>query len=155
MAMVEVNGLAAVALLDSGCTTDALSPELVRIVGLKVHELEEQVPVQLGTKGSQSKINYGTKACVKYGHVNASHYFDIVNIDRYDVVLGTVFMRKHRIVLNFELDQIRHREQVLPALCEGTDQYLQVHRQAMQYKDASQTKETPGKEQGTSKDGLQ
>ena len=62
-------------------------------------------------------------------------------------------MRKHRIVLNFELDQIRHREQVLPALCEGTDQYLQVCRQVMRHKDASQTKEMLGKEHGTSKDG--
>ena len=124
-------------------------------MGLKVHKLEEQVPVQLGTKGSQSKINYSMKVCVKYRHVNTSHYFDIVNIDRYDVILGTVFMRKHGIVLDFELDQIRHCEQVLPALHEGTDQYLQVHRQAMRYKDASQTKETPGKEQGTSKDGPQ
>ena len=67
----------------------------------------------------------------------------------------SVFMRKHGIVLNFELDQIRHRKQVLPVLHEGTDQYLQVRRQAMRYKDASQTKEMLGKEQGTSKDGLQ
>ena len=62
-------------------------------------------------------------------------------------------MRKHRIVLNFELDQIRHHEQVLPVLHEGTDQYLHICRQAMQHKDALQTKEMLGKEQGTSKDG--
>ena len=67
----------------------------------------------------------------KVRHVNTSHYFNIVNINRYDVVLGTIFMRKHRIVLDFELDQIRHHEQVLPVLGKGTDQYLQVCRQAM------------------------
>jgi hypothetical protein len=33
--MVKVNSQEAVALLDSGCTTDALSPELVRIAGIK------------------------------------------------------------------------------------------------------------------------
>jgi len=52
--MVEINGQEAVMLLDLGCTTDAISPEMVQIVGLKVHQLMEQVPIQLGTKGSKS-----------------------------------------------------------------------------------------------------
>jgi len=52
--MVEINGQEAVVLLDSGCTTDAISPEMVQIVGLKVHQLTEQIPIQLGTKGSKS-----------------------------------------------------------------------------------------------------
>jgi hypothetical protein len=81
--MVKVNGQKAVALLDSGCTTDAVTPELTRITGLKIYELKEQVPLQLGTRGSQSKINYGTKACIKYGPIEVNQYFDIVNIDRY------------------------------------------------------------------------
>ncbi|KAF8221842.1 hypothetical protein L208DRAFT_1147177, partial [Tricholoma matsutake] len=89
---------AAVALLDSG-TMDAVSPELVCVTDLKVYKLTEQVPVQLGTRASQAKINYGTKVCIKYGHVDVKHYFDIVNINRYNVILGTVFMRKHGIVL--------------------------------------------------------
>jgi Aspartyl protease len=117
VAMVTMNDQAVVVLLDSGCTTDALSPELVRVAGLKVYELKEQVPVQLGTNGSQSKINYGTKTCIKYGPVDASHYFDVVNIDRYDVILGTVFMRKHGIVLDFSKDQVRMGDITLPALC--------------------------------------
>jgi predicted aspartyl protease len=69
IAMVKVNGQEAVALLDLGCTTDALSPELVRIAGLKVYKLTDQVPVQLGTRGSQSKINYGVRTTIKYGPV--------------------------------------------------------------------------------------
>jgi len=52
--MVEINGQEAVMLLDLGCTTDAISPEMVQIVGLKVHQLIEQIPIQLGTKGSKS-----------------------------------------------------------------------------------------------------
>jgi hypothetical protein len=136
--MVKIHGQAAVALLDSGCTTDAVSPELVRVAGLKVYELAEQVPMQLGTRGSQAKINYGTKACIKYGHVDVQHYFDIVNIDRYDVILGTVFMRKHGIMLGFDKNEIRHKVQVLPALRESPDTYLLVRRQAMRYRDKGQ-----------------
>ena len=131
--MVKLNGQAVVALLDSGCTMDAVSPELVRVADLKVHELAEQVPMQLGTRGSQAKINYGTKACIKYGHVDMQHYFDIVNIDRYDVILGMVFMRKHGIVLDFDKNEIRHKKEILPALRENPDAYLLVCRQAMRY----------------------
>ncbi|KAF8235897.1 hypothetical protein L208DRAFT_1058411, partial [Tricholoma matsutake] len=119
--MVKLNGQAVVVLLDLGCTMDAVSPELVRIADLKVYKLMEQVPVQLGTRGSQAKINYGMKVCIKYGHIDMKHYFDIVNIDRYDVILGMVFMRKHGIVLDFDKNKIRHKKEVLLALWESPD----------------------------------
>lgn len=131
-------GLISGSAVDSGFTTDVVSQELVCIAGLKVHELAEQVPMQLGTRGSQAKINYGTKACIKYGHVDMQHYFDIVNIDRYDVILGMVFMRKHGIMLDFDKNEIRHKKEVLPALQENPDAYLLVRRQAMRYRDRGQ-----------------
>jgi len=33
---------------DSGCTTEAISPEIVQIVALKVHQLTEQIPITIG-----------------------------------------------------------------------------------------------------------
>jgi len=54
VAMVEINSQKAVALLDLGHMTDVISPKMVQIAGLKVHQLVEQVPIQLGTKGSKS-----------------------------------------------------------------------------------------------------
>ena len=54
---------------------------------------------------------------------------------RYDVILGTVFMRKHGIILDFERDEIRHKDQILPSMREGPDTYLLVRRQAMQFRD--------------------
>jgi hypothetical protein len=129
--MVKVNSQKAIALLDSGCTTNTVMLELTRITGLKIYELKEQVPLQLGTRGSQLKINYSMKVCIKYGPIKVNQYFDIVNIDRYDVTLGTVFMRKHRIILDFKRNQVRIGDRELPTLCEDTDEYLQIHRQAM------------------------
>jgi len=128
--MVKVNGQKAIALLDSGCTTDAVMLELMRIVGLKIYELKEQVLLQLSTRGSQSKINYGMKVCIKYGLVESNQYFNIVNINRYNVTLGTVFMRKHEIVLNFKRNQVRIGDRELPILGKDADEYLQIHRQA-------------------------
>ena len=107
--MVEINGQEAVALLDLGCTMDVISPEMVQIVGLKVHQLMEQIPIQLGTKGSKSQINHGMKVCIKFGTVEMNHYFNVINIDKYDVILGMVFMKQHRIMLYFKKDQVRMR----------------------------------------------
>ncbi|KIK66566.1 hypothetical protein GYMLUDRAFT_55742 [Collybiopsis luxurians FD-317 M1] len=39
--------------------------------------------------------------------VKDTDYFDIANVDHYYVVLGTVFMRKHGISLNFEQKTVR------------------------------------------------
>jgi len=96
--IVKINGQKAIALLDSGCIMEAISPEMVQIVGLKVHQLTEQIPIQLGTKGSKSWINHGTKACIKIGTVDNYHYFNVINIDRYDIIIGMVFMKQHGIL---------------------------------------------------------
>jgi hypothetical protein len=63
--------------------------------------------------------------------IEVNQYFDIVNIDRYDVTLGTVFMRKHRIILNFKRNQVRIGDRELPTLRKDTNEYLQICRQAM------------------------
>jgi hypothetical protein len=104
--MVKVNSQEAVALLNLGCMMDVLSPELVKIAGIKVYKLTDQVPIQLDTRGSQSKISYGIKTTIKYGPVDMDHYFDVVNIDRYDVILRTVFMRRHGSTLDFGMNQV-------------------------------------------------
>jgi len=85
----------------------------------------------IGYKGSKSQINHGTKVCIKIGTVENYHYFNIININRYDVIIGTVFMKQHRIMLDFKKDQVRMRGKNLYMLCESMDEYLQVRRQVM------------------------
>ena len=46
-------------------------------------------------------INYETHATIKIGHKVVEEYFDIVNIEHYDAILGTPFLRKMGIVLDF------------------------------------------------------
>jgi len=138
--MVKINGQEAKVLLDSGCTTEEISLEMVQIVGLKVHQLMEQIPIQLGTKGSKSQINHGMKACIKIGTVDNYHYFNIININRYEVIIGMVFMKQHGIMLDFEKNQVRMRGKNLYTLYKSPDEYLQVCRQAMQHSKTSQNK---------------
>jgi hypothetical protein len=128
---MKLHNLEAYMLLDSGCTSDSISPEFATSASLKVHELEEPVPLQLGTVGSRSKINFGLFTDFEIGRINGNHYFDVVNIDRYDVILGTVFMRKHSIILDFERDKVRVKGKVLETVVEGESTFRQVRRYAM------------------------
>ncbi|KAF8220212.1 hypothetical protein L208DRAFT_1335129 [Tricholoma matsutake] len=89
---MKLHELEAFVLLDSGCTSDLISPEFAMSANLKAHELEELVPLQLGTVGSHSKINFELFTDFEIGEIKNTHYFDVVNIDRYDAILGTIFM---------------------------------------------------------------
>ena len=46
-------------------------------------------------------INYGTRVTIKIGHKVVEEYFDITNVEHYDAILGTPFLRKLGIVLDF------------------------------------------------------
>ncbi|KAJ7102981.1 hypothetical protein C8R43DRAFT_963863 [Mycena crocata] len=106
-AYVKVNGHAAFALFDSGCTTEACSPDFARVAGIKVFPIQSEITLQLGTAGSRSKINHGMTATVEYDDIKSEEYLDIVNLDQFDLIIGTKFMRKHKMSLDFEFDTIR------------------------------------------------
>ena len=46
-------------------------------------------------------INYGTHVTIKLGCKIVEEYLDIANVEHYDVILGTPFLRKMGIVLDF------------------------------------------------------
>ena len=102
-ALVKVNGLEAYVLLDSGSTTMSITHDFARVAKLKVTQLENPVPLQLGMIGSRSMINFGTRAHLELSTITENDaYLDVVNIDRYDMIIGTPFMHKHRLVLDFK-----------------------------------------------------
>lgn len=132
-AFILLNGRPAFTLFDSGSTSDAISPDFARVAGIKTFQLAQPIPLQLGTRGSRSKINFGAECNFQYGNPKCSiteskYYFDISNIDRYDLVIGTVFMRKHGISIDFEHDCIRIRGQEAPTLSEGEEHQELVRR---------------------------
>ena len=105
--LVDIGGLKAYTLFDSGSTGEALSPHFTLAAGLKVHTLKKGVNIQLGTVGSRSKINFGTHVTIALGDVNTQHYFDVFNIDKYDAIIGTLSMRQHGIILDLKHNVIR------------------------------------------------
>ena len=46
-------------------------------------------------------INYGTHVTIKVGCKIVEEYFNIANVEHYNMILGTPFLRKMGIVLDF------------------------------------------------------
>lgn len=98
----RLNGLGARALIDPGSTTDMVSPEFARVAGLELVELEVPMGLQLAITGSRSKINYGTWTRMVIADHEEMRYFDVANVDGYDVILGTPFLWENEISPIFE-----------------------------------------------------
>jgi len=119
-AYITMNGVKAYTLFDSGSTTDAVSPDFTRVANIPVYELEKPLTLQLGCTGSRSKINFGTESRIKFGSIAKDTYLDVANLDKYDSILGTLFLRKHGIMLDFNHNEIVIcGKQRIPALPEG------------------------------------
>ena len=88
-------------LLDSRSEGVLLSLEFMQAMGIKTLSLEKLNALQLACISSQLMINYGTHVTIKIGHKVVKEYFDIANVEHYDVILGTPFLRKMGIVLDF------------------------------------------------------
>ncbi|KAJ7435034.1 hypothetical protein B0H11DRAFT_1756678 [Mycena galericulata] len=116
-AEITIGGVKAYALFDSGSNTDSLTPEFAKSTLCKIFALKEQITLQLGCTGSKSRINFGSQVPIDFGGLKGYLYFDIVNLDRYDCVLGTPFMIKHGIVLDFGKREVRFPNgHVIPGL---------------------------------------
>ena len=103
---ILINGTPAYTLFDSGSTTDMISPVLAYVAQTDCISLKEQMGLQLGTKNSKTKITHGAKARLQVGHIDEDYYLDVVDIDRYDVVLGTPFFKRHNVELDFKNHQV-------------------------------------------------
>jgi hypothetical protein len=119
-ALVKVNGLEAYALIDMGSMTTSVTHDFAQVANLKVVQLENLVTLQLGMVGSRSMINFGARTHLELGPVREDDtYLDVINIDRYDMIIGTPFMRKHGLVLDFNMNLLRIRGEIVPTLTTG------------------------------------
>ena len=69
---VNINGLEARARLDTGRTTNMVSPSFVQVAKLRAVELETPMVLQLAVAGSRTKINYGVWGKLSIGPISES-----------------------------------------------------------------------------------
>ena len=103
---VTVDDLAAWTLWDSGSTTTGVTPSFAELAKVKVDTLEDPHVLQLGTVGSRSIIKYGADVLIKVAKTEAPSYVDIANFDRYDMIIGTPWMRRNKVVLDFMRNEV-------------------------------------------------
>ena len=97
----DINGVRVHCLLDSGCEGVMISPDFIHTTGIVPIKLEQPIGLQLACVGSKSTIKYGAKSTITFGNAHVKEYFDIANINYYDVILGTPFLRRLNITLDF------------------------------------------------------
>ena len=78
-----------------------VSLDFARATGMKLTKLEQPIGLQLACVGSKSTINYGTEATIVFGNTHVEEYLNVANIDYYDVILGTPFLRCLGVTLDF------------------------------------------------------
>jgi len=112
---MKVGGQKAWTLWDSGSTMTGIIPSFVDVAKITVFPLKNPHMLQLGTIGSRASINFGAYVDVATHSALKREYVDVANFDRYDMIIGTPFMRSRKVVLNFKNDIVKIGDQAIPA----------------------------------------
>jgi hypothetical protein len=83
------------ALLDTGSHGDFVSTTLADQLRLTLNKLDKPLPCQLAASGSRTVIQHQTTVQFQFQEVNEQRTFDIMNMDGYQVILGTPFLFQH------------------------------------------------------------
>ena len=116
----EIGGVKGHCLINSRCKGIMISPSFIKVAKIKPFLLDKPIGIQLAVTGSKSVINYGENATIKYNEKEAKEYFDIVNIDYYDEILGTPFLRKHKVVIDSMNNCLRIKDKLI---CNQANKY--------------------------------
>ena len=97
--VVHVNEQPAWALIDTGSLADFMSLNLAEQLKVKRVWLEKPLPIQLAVQGSRSKVNFGVNVHFQYQGADYQRYFDVINLQNYDIILGTPFLYQHQALV--------------------------------------------------------
>ena len=98
---VDINGRPARVLLDSGSLGDFISSTLADQLAVKREQLATPLSLQLAVQGSRSKVNSRVTVQIQYQNINEKRTLDVININNYDLILGTPWMYQHKMCIGF------------------------------------------------------
>ena len=123
---VEINGHPARALLDSGSLGDFISSTLVDQLSVHRDTLSPPLSLHLAVQGSRSKVNARATVSLKYQGINETRTLDIININNYDMILGTPWMWQHKVCIGFNPARVVVGSDIALPLKAGFDTKLMV-----------------------------
>lgn len=95
-----VNGHKVRALIDSGSLGDFISTTVVDQLKLPKETLANLIGLQMAVAGLRSTINYSVDVRLGFQTIDCMRRFDVINIDNYDMILGTPFLYQHTIIMS-------------------------------------------------------
>ena len=116
MPQIKINGVEAYTCWDSGSELDAISSDFTRAVGIKPTPKKNSLRIRLGTKGSESATSYESTPVLDFGNTKVIRSLDVVNLDRWDVLLGNPFCNQYGVVLDYKNRTIRFGNTTVKAL---------------------------------------
>jgi hypothetical protein len=135
---IKIGECEAWTLWDSGSTTTGVTPAFAQVADIRVFPLSNPHMLQLGTIGSRASVNYGSNIEMEAPGISCNTYVDIANFDRYDMIIGTPFMHRNKVILDFENKQVIVNGVATPAtrvLLEDNDGRLRRYRTVDKKKD--------------------
>ena len=118
---VAINGVPVRALVDSGSLGDFISSTLVDQLKLKRINWDKPLGLQLAVQGSRSKINSAVNVNFSYQNIKDSRHFDVINLNDYDVILGTPWIYQHQVCIGLNPARIVIGSDVPLPIASGTD----------------------------------
>ena len=118
--VLKINGVEALVCFDSGSELDAISPDFARAVGIKPITKENTINICLATKGSTSTTSYEVEVDLDLGDATIRHPLEVLNLDCWDVILGSYFCRHYNANIDYPTDTIRIGEINVKALSKDT-----------------------------------
>ena len=77
-------------------------------------------------------INFRARSHIELGTVSDDDaYLDIVNIDRYDMIVGIPFLHKHGFILDFDQDILSRQGVKVPTLTSGQEDLMLAKKRAL------------------------
>ena len=96
---VQIQGHPARALVDSGSQGDFVSTTLADQLKLNKGKLESPLKLLLAVQGSRSVINYEVETRFQYEGIDETRRFDVINLNNYDIILGTPWIYQHQVCI--------------------------------------------------------
>jgi hypothetical protein len=102
--------------------TTGITPAFGEVADIRVFPLADPHILQLSTICSHATINFGMEVKVETPGAEDVIYVDIANFDCYDMIIGTPFMRKNKVLLDFEKNQVVVNGVATPAIRVALDE---------------------------------